>query len=90
MQTVAGSVWLPSSISLLPTQGPSIKRNKRGREDSRSGRSMLGENGKSWKIGRQESNGRRMREGDRREATEMRKIGWERKYKTKWSCDKGR
>lgn len=43
---------------------------------------MLGENGKSWRIRRQASNGRRMREGDRRESTEMRKIGWERKYKT--------
>jgi hypothetical protein len=85
MQTVAGPVWLPCFISLFP----SIMRNRRGREDCRSGRSMLGENGKSWRIGRQASNGRRMRKGDRRESTEMRKIGWERKYKMKWSCDKG-
>jgi hypothetical protein len=42
---------------------------------------MLGENGVNCRIRRQASNGRRMREGDRGESTEMRKIDWERKYK---------
>jgi hypothetical protein len=80
MQTVAGPVWLPSFISLLASQDP-IHQGEQDRERGVQVRKKhVGREQQSCRIRRQASNGRRMREGDRRESTEMRNIDWERKY----------